>query len=482
MSCDPRPKRKTKDLNALSQRSFRRRVNEEISLAPVNNDVDDEIIEYNNDRLQNDNLNNISVINYNTRVYSSPPVLINNGSADNFSNDSEESADDSNIVDSDETSNNSSDKSGNNTSDDPSNNASADNSYSSSDILSDETVIFDNEAQFKDKLSFWAVLNKVKHNVVDDLLCILRKQPCGQNLPKSAKTLLSTPRNTIIRTVSQGYYVHFGIRAGLTEVFELEQKITRDLNINLKIATDGLPLSDSSTSELWPIMGSILHSSRVFIIGVYHGYTKPNDSNDFLQDFFTEIVDLINNGFLYKDEIRYNVSLYCIICDTPARSFITMTKGHAGYFSCSKCCQEGEYIENRMCFPNITNNVLRTDNGFINQEYNDHQLGRSILNDIPNFKPVSQIPLEYMHLSCIDVMKKIMTLWLSGKPASKIVRLPSNKIKLISSNLLAVRAYIPNDFARRPQRIEKLGLWKATELRQFLLYTAPVILHGILNP
>jgi len=173
-------------------------------------------------------------------------------------------------------------------------------------------------------------------------------------------------------------------------------------------------------------------------------------NNEFLQEFFVEITDLINNGFKYKQTL-YSISIYCITCDTPARSFITMTKEHAGYYSCSKCCQEGEYIDHRMCFPSITHAVLKTNNCFINQEYDDYQLGRSILNDIPNFKPVSLIPLDYMHLVCIGVMQKIIALWLGGKPASKIVRLPMNKIKMISENLLNTRNIIPNDFARRPQ-------------------------------
>lgn len=47
---------------------------------------------------------------------------------------------------------------------------------------------------------------------------ILKKQTSGQNLPKTARTLLSTPRNTILRSVNPGYYCHFGIQASLTEI------------------------------------------------------------------------------------------------------------------------------------------------------------------------------------------------------------------------------------------------------------------------
>jgi len=45
-----------------------------------------------------------------------------------------------------------------------------------------------------------------------------------------------------------------------------------------------------------------------------------------------------------------------------------------------------------------------------------------------------------------------------------------------------LRSHITNDFAWRPQDIVNLGKWKATELRQMLLYTCPVVLLGVVHP
>lgn len=347
----------------------------------------------------------------------------------------------------------------------------------------EESYIEDSPSQIKDEIAYWALQYKVKHNALDALLVILKKY-VDQTLPKCARTLLKTPRNTKVRTVNPGSYCHFGIVSGLIEVLPLEINRLEELKnktIRLKVSTDGLPLSGSSNSQLWPIMGCIADSSKVFVIGVYHGHSKPNDSNDFLYDFVVEITELIDNGFTFND-ILYKVVLHCIICDAPAKSFITKTKGHTGYNSCTKCCQNGEYLIGRICFPNIKNCTLRTDSGFINQEYLDYHNGTPLLNKIPNFKPISHIPLEYMHLVCIGVMKKVMGLWLSGKPASNIVHLSSNKITLLTKNLLGIKSFITKDFARRPQGVEHLKRWKATELRQLLLYTAPVVLYNVLHP
>lgn len=78
-------------------------------------------------------------------------------------------------------------------------------------------------------------------------------------------------------------------------------------------------------------------------------------------------------------------------------------------------------------------------------------------------------------------MKKIMNFWLSGTPISKVVHLSNNKISLLTNNLLAIRSFVTKDFARRPRSIDFLKRWKATELRQLLLYTAPVVLHDVLH-
>jgi hypothetical protein len=61
------------------------------------------------------------------------------------------------------------------------------------------------------------------------------------------------------------------------------------------------------------------------------------------------------------------------------------------------------------------------------------------------------------------------------------VWLPSWKIRKITNSLLTLKTYITNGFPRKPRAIEDVARWKATEFRQFLLYTELVLLKNILS-
>lgn len=83
-----------------------------------------------------------------------------------------------------------------------------------------------------------------------------------------------------------------------------------------------------------------------------------------------------------------------------------------------------------------------------------------------------------MHLVCIGVVKKLIRLWLTG-PLQ--VRLPAFTVKQISESLQNIRKYIPKEFSRKPRDLQDVSKWKATELRQILLYTGPFIFKKILS-
>ncbi|XP_029676934.1 uncharacterized protein LOC115243823 [Formica exsecta] len=91
---------------------------------------------------------------------------------------------------------------------------------------------------------------------------------------------------------------------------------------------------------------------------------------------------------------------------------------------------------------------------------------------------VSQFPLDYMHLVCLGVVKKMLQTFIHGR--IKAIKFNSTVIQEISEVLCNISTWIPNDFARKTRSLEELDRWKATELRLFLLYVGPVILQNYL--
>lgn len=341
-----------------------------------------------------------------------------------------------------------------------------------------------NNSLFKSKdsmqqLRSWALNYRISHSALKGLLEILSNTKHDfqfESLPKDPRTLLSTPRQTVIRRVHPGNYFHFGIRASL-ECHLKKFGLKLPTNIQIGVNIDGLPISKSSSSQLYPILGviscSILGKS-VFLIGLYHGLEKPEDFNIFLLDFVEEAIDLTLNGIiLFGKQHSFEISMF--LFDAVAKSSVLFVKGHSGYSSCTKCDQEGEFIANRICFSEL-NFSKRCHDDFVNQTDSQHHTGTTVLLKIPHIDIIKQVPLDYMHLVCLGVVKKLLCgIWCFGSPPHKFCAAQFNSI----SNLLeSLVSFIPSEFVRKPRSLKEVKRWKATEFRQFLLYTGPVILKG----
>lgn len=177
----------------------------------------------------------------------------------------------------------------------------------------------------------------------------------------------------------------------------------------------------------------IIRTSSIYIIGIYRGYEKPSNANDFLLDFTTEAIKLSEENIIYdNDSIPFEIKAF--ICDVPAKSFITYCKSHTGFFSCTNVCKKGKYIKGRVCFPNRNSNK-RTDRNFRNRTQPEYHAGTSILEQIPSIDMIRNFLLEYMHLVCLGVMKKLLVnIWLFGPAPHKLSKTYTKYLKLSYSN------------------------------------------------
>lgn len=91
---------------------------------------------------------------------------------------------------------------------------------------------------------------------------------------------------------------------------------------------------------------------------------------------------------------------------------------------------------------------------------------------------INNFPLDYMHLICLGVMKKLIHLWIKGY---QISRLRAVDIDALSNDIITLHKYIPIEFARHTRGVNEVDRWKATEYRLFLLYLGPIVLEKYLN-
>lgn len=98
----------------------------------------------------------------------------------------------------------------------------------------------------------WALQFNVHHTSLNALLKGLKKHKCFKDFPMNSRTLLSIPINISkdIETVEPGMYYHFGLAASIIKY------IPKNVNeVNIAIGINGVPLSKSSGSQFWPILG-----------------------------------------------------------------------------------------------------------------------------------------------------------------------------------------------------------------------------------
>ena len=85
-----------------------------------------------------------------------------------------------------------------------------------------------------------------------------------------------------------------------------------------------------------------------------------------------------------------------------------------------------------MTYPEI-NVRLRTDTDFNSMTDDEHHLKQTLSPLASLVKMVTMFPLDYMHLCCLGVTRKLLYIWMRGK--SLATRLSSKSIEEISVKL-----------------------------------------------
>lgn len=336
-----------------------------------------------------------------------------------------------------------------------------------------EDINVPHKVELTEKLKQLFLKHHVGRRLGDDLLNVLYEE--GLNVPNSTKKLLNRGKKCIVtRTVNPGKYFHFGLK---NQVLKLSEFL-KDIDvIQLDIGIDGLPLFKSSSVGLWPILGKLINCKFdcVFPIGIYCGNKKPVCINSFLHDLIIELKELFASGISYENK-NIAVVVRAFICDAPARAFVTGCVGHNAFHGCSRCLQVGRKVEHVTVYSDIPGE-RRTDDMFKSRMCPDHHSVMFRINatdlEEANINMVTQFPIDPMHLFDLGVTRKMLN--------ALVKKMNSNDKTSMTNGLLSTVGYIPKEFGRTPRPIDELKRWKATEYRQFLLYTGIVVLKDIVD-
>lgn len=329
----------------------------------------------------------------------------------------------------------------------------------------------------KEKLASWAIATKQTRPAVNMLLKILRDE--DPTLPADYRSLCGTPRMSNIIDMGNGKYLHIGLKKSLTNFFlnhraPLSDRIIIDLNI------DGVPVGASSSFSLWPILINIVEFSSVLLVGSYFGRTKPGKINSYLQYFIEDLLDCINNGLELFGQI-FHVAIRCVVADAPARAMFLNIISYNGYNSCHKCKIKGVHVLGRVTFPG-TENELRTNTEFRNKVDLKHHLNKEpvIFEQILSFDFVNNVVIDYMHAVLLGVTRRLLKLWVFTR--GKCHSLKKQQIGQLSAAIEEISSQMPKEFTRKARSLSDLRRYKATELRQLLLYILPAALqHMFVN-
>ena len=163
-------------------------------------------------------------------------------------------------------------------------------------------------------------------------------------------------------------------------------------------------------------------------------------------------------------------------------SFVMLQLGvciidHTGYCSCKQCIVKGSW-EGRVVLNEKEDYPSRTVTDFNNTVYENHQVEPIPLLQISNLDFITQFALDYIHLVCLGVVKCMLTFL---KQELRICKLSNAMVQDISNILLSLSGKMPSEFSRQPRSLTEIERWKATEFRQYVLYTDPLALKSVID-
>ncbi len=268
-------------------------------------------------------------------------------------------------------------------------------------------------------------------------------------------------------------------------------------NLALSLSTDGVPLYKSSPVSLWPVYLVILNlpayirvrAENVILCGIWVGATKPL-MNLLLNPIAKSLQQLSTLGLSIRTtfgSLTVRAKLVMGVFDLPAKAAVLCAKQYNGEYGCSVCLHPGKRLPNnaRVYLPNYV--YPERTHAQVVATAVEAERTNSCIQGIISTSPfaytldmVASVPVDYMHAVLEGVTRRLMSYWFDSKFHTAAFYL-GRRVQKIDHELLKQRP--PHEFSRPPRSIKKhFHYWKASELRNWLLFYSLPLLLGLLPP
>lgn len=280
----------------------------------------------------------------------------------------------------------------------------------------------------------------------------------------------------------------------MKDIIKLHQKVCPSFKPSmLQLSIDGVQEAKSSVVSLDVYSICFTKCRNIYPVRIIRPINKYKIDEQ--QQIAAVLQDITDNG-LY---------IYSAALDKIKRSVACCIMSHSAYYPCEYCeskahvltitNQDNDNIQKKekkqLVWPYETRNgKLRTVNsirqiadqidqngGPLERDAAKGITGRSHFLDLPRFNMISGIPAEYMHSTCIGLVKRVVELTFRvGENRDRVTKRKLSDPQVF--NLLIMTVQGTREFGRRCRNLD-FAVYKALEFRNLVLFMFPVVIKCI---
>ena len=264
----------------------------------------------------------------------------------------------------------------------------------------------------------------------------------------------------------------------MSDVLKLHEETCPNFHTTLDLSLDGVQESKSSSVSLDVYCVSFKKCKQVYPVQII----RPNNKYKVDEQMYLKaIIDDINAN---------HCLIHSAIFDNPKRSFVRCALCHGSTFACEYCESKAIYIRDilkgqppkgQLAWPFSTHDgPLRTREKIIQitQRIANGEVltrdeakgfyGTSHLLYQNNFEFIKSITVEYMHSTCLGVVKRLISLTFNvGETRKRVTNRKLSDVSLFNKFIAEVK--VVREFSRRLRNLD-FGVMKAQEFRNIILF------------